>query len=382
MKNNFISKTNFCALALLAFSFAACNNGKKATGSSDTSSTTSTKVDTMAVSAKTLTPKGPKPAWAPNIKLEMAVVIEKLASYGDKPIETLTAVEARKNHTPTDAVMDVMKENNIPMPLSKVDTVGKEIPVAGGNIHLRIYTPKEGKAPYPVIVYYHGGGFVIANIDVYNASAQAMAEQVGAVVVSVAYRLAPEHKFPTAHDDSYAAYAWVVKNAASIKGDPKKIAVLGESAGGNLAVATAIKARDNKIMVPTHIVCVYPIAQADMTTPSYVKNANAKPLNKAMMMWFTKNYVRTMADAKDPRISLVNANLKGLPATTIITDEYDPLQSDGMMLADKLKAAGVNVTSKNYDGVTHEFFGMATVVPQAKEAQAFAAGELKKAFGM
>jgi len=382
MKNNFISKTNFCALALLAFSFAACNNGKKATGSSDTSSTTSTKVDTMAASAKTLTPKGPKPAWAPNIKPEMAVVIEKLASYGDKPIETLTAVEARKNHTPTDAVMDVMKENNIPMPPSKVDTMGKEIPVAGGNIHLRIYTPKEGKAPYPVIVYYHGGGFVIANIDVYNASAQAMAEQVGAVVVSVAYRLAPEHKFPTAHDDSYAAYAWVVKNAASIKGDPKKIAVLGESAGGNLAVATAIKARDNKIMVPTHIVCVYPIAQADMTTPSYVKNANAKPLNKAMMMWFTKNYVRTMADAKDPRISLVNANLKGLPATTIITDEYDPLQSDGMMLADKLKAAGVNVTSKNYDGVTHEFFGMATVVPQAKEAQAFAAGELKKAFGM
>jgi len=382
MKNNFISKTNFCALALLAFSFAACNNGKKATGSSDTSGTTSTKVDTMAASAKTLTPKGPKPAWAPNIKPEMAVVIEKLASYGDKPIETLTAVEARKNHTPTDAVMDVMKENNIPMPPSKVDTMGKEIPVAGGNIHLRIYTPKEGKAPYPVIVYYHGGGFVIANIDVYNASAQAMAEQVGAVVVSVAYRLAPEHKFPTAHDDSYAAYAWVVKNAASIKGDPKKIAVLGESAGGNLAVATAIKARDNKIMVPTHIVSVYPIAQADMTTPSYVKNANAKPLNKAMMMWFTKNYVRTMADAKDPRISLVNANLKGLPATTIITDEYDPLQSDGMMLADKLKAAGVNVTSKNYDGVTHEFFGMATVVPEAKEAQAFAAGELKKAFGM
>ncbi len=382
MKNNFISKTNFCALALLAFSFAACNNGKKATGSSDTSSTTSTKVDTMAASAKTLTPKGPKPAWAPNIKPEMAVVIEKLASYGDKPIETLTAVEARKNHTPTDAVMDVMKENNIPMPPSKVDTMGKEISVAGGNIHLRIYTPKEGKAPYPVIVYYHGGGFVIANIDVYNASAQAMAEQVGAVVVSVAYRLAPEHKFPTAHDDSYAAYAWVVKNAASIKGDPKKIAVLGESAGGNLAVATAIKARDNKIMVPTHIVSVYPIAQADMTTPSYVKNANAKPLNKAMMMWFTKNYVRTMADAKDPRISLVNANLKGLPATTIITDEYDPLQSDGMMLADKLKAAGVNVTSKNYDGVTHEFFGMATVVPEAKEAQAFAAGELKKAFGM
>jgi len=395
MKKNFTSKKSLakgkpkfyfsiCVFGIAASLLSACNSNSntKTTSTSDTSSTVTNRVDTTAASAKTLTPKGPKPAWAPNIKPEMAVVIEKLVSYGDKPTETLTAVEARKNHTPTDAVLDVMKENNIPMPPTKVDTVGKEIPVAGGNIHIRVYTPKEGKAPFPVIVYYHGGGFVIANIDVYGASAQAMAGQVGAVVVSVAYRLAPEHKFPTAHNDAYAAYAWVVKNAASIKGDPKKIAVLGESAGGNLAVATAIEARDKGIMLPTHIVSVYPIAQTDMNTPSYVKNANAKPLNKAMMMWFTKNYVRTMADAKDPRISLVNANLKGLPATTIITDEYDPLQSDGMMLADKMKAAGVTVNSKNYDGVTHEFFGMATIVPQAKEAQAFAASELKKAFGM
>lgn len=373
---------SICAIALAGISLTACNNNSKSTSSTDSTSTTTTTADTTASAAATLTPKGPKPAWAPNIKPEMAVVIEKLASYGDKPTETLNAVQARKNHTPTDAVMDVMKENNIPMPAPKVDTMGKEIPVAGGNIHLRIYTPKEKKDAYPVIVYYHGGGFVIANIDVYNASAQAMAEQVGAVVVSVAYRLAPEHKFPTAHDDAYAAYAWVVKNAASIKGDPKKIAVLGESAGGNLAVATAIKARDNKIMIPTHIVSVYPIANSDTKTDSYLKQADDKPLNKPMMIWFTTNYTRTPADAKDPRISIVNANLKGLPATTIITDEYDPLHDDGIKLADKLKAAGVTVTSRNYEGVTHEFFGMATVVPQAKEAQAFAAGELKKAFGM
>lgn len=393
MKNMLLNKTYLtkeksrfylaiCAAAFAAISISACNSSTKTTSNSDTSGITSTKVDTTAASAKALKPKGAKPAWAPNIAPEMQLVIEKLMSYGDKPIATLSAVDARKNHTPTDAVIDVMKENNIPMPPMDVDTVGKEIPVTGGNIHIRIYTPKQGTAPFPVIVYYHGGGFVIANIGVYGASAQAMAEKVGAVVVSVAYRLAPEHRFPTAHDDAYAAYAWTVKNAASIKGDPKKIAVLGESAGGNLAVATAIKARDNKIMVPLHIVSVYPIAQTDTTTASYVKNANDVPLNRAMMVWFTKKYVRTMADAKDPRLALVNANLKGLPATTIITDEYDPLQSDGMMLADKLKAAGVTVNSKNYDGVTHEFFGMAAVVPQAKEAQAFAVSELKKAFGI
>lgn len=171
-----IISLSVCAMAIAAFSFVSCNSGTKTASTSDTTKSVSTATTTDTASVKPLVPKGPNPAWGPNLKPEMAVVIEKLTSYGDKPIETLTAVEARKNHTPTDAVMAVMKEHNIPMPPSTVDTMGKEIPVAGGNIHIRIYTPKEGKAPFPVIVYYHGGGFVIANIDVYNASAQAMAE--------------------------------------------------------------------------------------------------------------------------------------------------------------------------------------------------------------
>lgn len=275
-----------------------------------------------------------------------------------------------------------MAANNIPKPVFNVDTVGKDIPVTGGNVHIRIYTPKTGKTSYPVIVYYHGGGFVIANLDVYDASANVLADKVGAVVVSVAYRLAPENKFPTAHNDAYAAYQWVVSNAASIKGDPKKIAVAGESAGGNLAINTAIKARDKGIMLPTAILAVYPVAGSDMSTPSYTKNAAAKPLDKPMMMWFVKNYLNNMAEGKDPRINLVAANLKGLPPTTVITDEIDPLQSEGMMLTDKLKAAGVTVDSKNYDGVTHEFFGMGAIVPQAKDAEMYAVGQLKKAFGM
>jgi len=278
--------------------------------------------------------------------------------------------------------MDLIKENNISVPPANVDTMGKDILVAGGTIHTRIYTPKAGNGPFPVIVYYHGGGFVIADLDVYDASAKTLADKVGAVVVSVAYRLAPEHKFPTAHNDAFAAYDWVVKNAASIKGDPKKIAVAGESAGGNLAVNTAIKARDNQIMIPTAILAVYPVAGSDMNTPSYVKNAAAKPLNKPMMGWFVKNYLNNMGEGKDPRINLVAANLKGLPPTTIITAELDPLQSDGMMLTDKLKAAGVTVDSKNYDGVTHEFFGMGVIVPQAKDAMTYAVSQLKKAFEM
>nr|WP_199156910.1 alpha/beta hydrolase fold domain-containing protein [Pedobacter sp. ASV2] len=371
MKTNFIKiPAAICALGII---FTACNSSSKNGTSNDTTMSDTSKV----VGIK---PAGPAPEWGKTIKPEMQAVIEKLGSYGDKPIEQLSAVEARKNHTPTDAVMDLIKQNNITIPAPKVDTMGKDIDVNGAKIHLRVYTPKEGKGPFPLIVYYHGGGFVIANIDVYNASAQAMAEQVGAVVVSVAYRLAPENKFPTAHNDAFGAYEWAVKNAVSLKADPAKIAVVGESAGGNLAANVSIMARDKHIMVPVHQVLVYPIAQANMDTESYKTYANAKPLNKAMMAWFTEKYVNSMLEAQDPRISLVKANLKGLPPTTIITAEIDPLNNDGVMLADKLKAAGVRVDSKNYEGVTHEFFGMAALVPEAKQAQAYAADQLKAAF--
>ena len=371
MKSN-LTKLSIAALAL-AIMVSACTNDTKTSTSTD-----SLKTDSTANAS--LKPAGPPPEWGQSIKPEMQALIEKLASYGDKPIETLDATAARKNHTPTDAVMDLIAANKIEIPAPKVDTTGKDIDVAGGKIHLRIYTPKSGNGPFPVIVYYHGGGFVIANLDVYNASAQALAEQVNAVVVSVAYRLAPENKFPTAHQDAFAAYEWVVKNTVSIKGDPAKIAVVGESAGGNLAANVSIMARDKNIMIPVHEVLVYPIAQANMNTQSYQMYANAKPLNKAMMTWFTEKYVNTMIEAQDPRISLVNAKLKGLPSTTIITAEIDPLHDDGTMLANKLAEAGVKVNSRNYEGVTHEFFGMAAIVPEAKEAQAYAAQQLKAAF--
>lgn len=370
-------KTNLLKLSTLvcgvAVSLASCTGGTKTTTTTDSTITDST-------ASAGLKPAGPAPEWGKTIKPEMQTVIEKLGSYGDQPIETLSATDARKNHTPTDAVMDLVKQNNITVPTPKVDTMGKDIDVSGGKIHLRIYTPKEGSGPHPLIVYYHGGGFVIANLDVYNASAQALSEQVGAIVVSVAYRLAPENKFPTAHNDAFAAYEWAVKNAVSLKADPAKIAVVGESAGGNLAANVSIMARDKHIMVPVHEVLVYPIAQADMNTESYKMYEKAKPLNKAMMGWFTEKYLNTMIEAQDSKISLVNANLKGLPPTTIITAEIDPLHDDGVMLANKLKAAGVKVDSKNYEGVTHEFFGMAILVPEAKAAQAYAADQLKAAF--
>ena len=368
----------FLSIALLVtvLLFQACHNS-----STDTITTDSTIVtDNSSTKSADLKPVGPKPPWAPDIDDEMAVVIEKLQSYNAPALQTLTPQEARKQPTPTTALLDVMKEHNIPMPASMVDTTGKDIPVNGGNIHIRIYTPRGTDSTYPVIVYYHGGGWVVADLDVYDAGPRGMAEQVGAVVVSVHYRQGPEHKFPTAHNDAFAAYQWVLKNAASIKGNSKMIAVAGESAGGNMACNVSIMARDKGLMMPVHQLLIYPVANNDMNSASYQKYATALPLSKPLIEWMVKNYLPNTAAAADPRIALVKANLKSLPTTTIIAAEIDVLQTEGKLLADKLKEAGVQVDYKLYEGVTHEFYGMATVVPDAKNAQAFAAGKLKSAF--
>lgn len=328
-----------------------------------------------------LKPAATAPEWGPSIKPEMAVVIEKLASLGGKPIETLDAKEARAQPTPTDAVMAVMSEHQITLPPALSDTVGKDIPISGGITHIRIYTPTDGAASYPVIVYYHGGGWVIADINVYSASAQGLCEQVGAIVVSVEYPKGPEKKFPAAHMAAFNAYEWVIKNAASFKGDTSNIAVVGESAGGNLAANVSMMARTKKIKMPLYEVLVYPVANNDMNSESYTKYSAAKPLNKPMMDWFVKNALASPAQAADPRISLVKANLAGMPPTLIIGAEIDPLQSEGKLLSEKFKEAKVETDYELYIGVTHEFFGMAAVVPEAKEAQALAAKKLKEAFG-
>ncbi|MDB5201753.1 MAG: lipase [Ferruginibacter sp.] len=377
-------KKNHPGLAILALgcstllALSACNNNKSETAATNDSTTiaTANPVD----SGNTLKPVNEKPAWGTQLTDPMAVVIEKLVSYKAPPLVSLSAQEARKQPSPADAAMDVIKEHNIVVKPSNADTTGKDIPVAGGQIHLRIYTPKTGKNMYPVIVYYHGGGWVIANLDTYGASADALANQAEAIVISVAYRQAPEFKFPVAHNDSYAAYEWAVKNAASIKGDPKKIALVGESAGGNLAAAVSMMARDKGLQLPVYQVLVYPIAGYDFTTPSYKESDSIKPLNTGLMKWFYEKYLNSPADGKNPMISLVSANLKGLPSTTIIAAQYDPLTSEGQLLSDNLKKAGVATNYKLYPGTTHEFFGMAAILPEAAQAQALAVTDLKAAF--
>jgi len=336
-------------------------------------------------------PTSAKPSYAPNENDQMWAVVEQFISFNDPALPTLTARQARMTHSVTDAVKALLAKNNRSAPSPAV-TVSQRVLdkqytalSAPDGVPVRIYTPTAAASgtTRPGIVYYHGGGWVIGSLDVYEPSAQALAERTGAVVVSVDYRLASEtmNKFPAAHEDAYAAYKWVRDNASQLNINPAKIAVAGESAGGNMAAAVCILARERSYALPIHELLVYPVADNNLNTASYQQYANAVPLNKANIQYFTGLYFNTPADGDNRLISLVDvADLKGLPTTTIIGAEIDPLQTEGQSLRDKLAAAGVSTEYQLFAGTTHEFFGTYAVVPLANDAQDYAATRLKAAF--
>ena len=324
----------------------------------------------------------PLPAPDQKADPQMKAVLTELARLNPTPLIKLTPAQARLRPSAADAAAAVLKRRNngkMPPPQAVAKVENLSVPGPAGAIPVRVYTP-EGKGPFPVLVYYHGGGWVIASIDTYDASCRALANGAGCVVVSVGYRQGPEHRFPAAHEDSYAALQYVMQNTAKYNGDPAKVAVGGESAGGGLAGAVCLMAKQRGGKMPIYQLNVYPIAGYDLNTPSYRANATAIPLNKPLMAWFFRYYLRSPKDGRNPLISIDRANVRGLPPATVITDQIDVLQSEGKMYADRLKAAGIPVRYRNYDNVTHEFFGMAAVVDKARDAQAFATAGLVSAF--
>lgn len=314
-------------------------------------------------------------------QIELAKAHESLNT---KAIEKLEVAEARQQPTVKDAVIALLtKRGQSTDPEALVPGVTmKTITVDGavGALPANVYTP-QGVGPFPVILYFHGGGWVIADKDVYDAGARGLAKAANAIVVSVDYRQAPEHRFPAAWDDALAAYRWLSQNAASLGGDPVRMALAGESAGGNLAVATAIAVRDAGLPAPRHVLSVYPVAQTSLNTESYLENAIAKPLNRAMVKWFVDHLVNSEEDLKDTRLSLIDADLAGLPPVTIINARLDPLRSDGAKLEEALRDAGVPVERREYEGVAHEFFGGAAVLQKARDAMAYAGDRLRTALG-
>lgn len=320
---------------------------------------------------------------------DQLALAEAHAELSPKAMEKLTVEEAREEPTIADAVRSLLlRQGRTTAPQSLVPGVHSEditIEGAVGPLSARVYTPEvvpgfTSSAALPIVLYFHGGGWVIADKDVYDGGARGLSKEAGAIVISVDYRQAPEHKFPAAWDDAFAAYEWTLANAVSLGGNPERIALAGESAGGNLAVATAIAVREAGIPRPVHVLAIYPVTQTSLNTESYLENAIAKPLNRAMVAWFVDKLVRSEEDLSDTRLNLIDADLRGLPAVTIINALLDPLRSDGAKLEEALNEMGVPVERRNYDGVAHEFFGASAVLQKAREAQAYAGERLREAF--
>lgn len=322
------------------------------------------------------------------VNSQMQAVLDQFAKFGAPPIENLSPENARNSPTLKNAVEEMTAESVAarattvvkpsPEPVGKIDHI--LIPTDDGELLARVFTPK-GDAPFPVLVYFHGGGFVIANLDVYESSCRALCNAAEAIVVSVAYRLAPENKFPAQINDAYAATKWIMQNAAQIGGDPNRVAVGGESAGGNLTAVTCLRIRDEGGQMPVAQVLIYPVVDSSMSTPSYTENADAKPLNVPMMKWFFKHYLNGDEDQTNPYLApLHTKDLSGLPPAIVITADSDPLRDEGEMYAKRLAEAGVSVNAKRFDGTMHEFFGLAGVIDEAADAVKLVADALIKVF--
>jgi acetyl esterase len=245
---------------------------------------------------------------------------------------------------------------------------------------VRIYTP-EGQAPFPGLVFFHGGGWVVGDLDTHDSPCRQLAKKAGCVVVSVGYRLAPEHQFPAALEDCYAATQWVATNAAQIGIDPQRIAVGGDSAGGNLAAVIAQLARDKEGPALVLQLLIYPAVDGTMSFPSIQENGQGYLLTQDSINYYYSHYVPAGTDRKHVLLSpFYAARFTGLPLAHIITAEFDPLRDEGEAYAEKLQAAGVPVTCTRYDGMIHAFVSLDGILDQGKKAIDEAATALRAAF--
>jgi acetyl esterase len=266
------------------------------------------------------------------------------------------------------------------VPESVASIENQILPGPGGAIPVRIYVPF-GKGPFPVLAYFHGGGWVIGDIESSDGFCRILTNAAGCIVISVDYRLAPEHPFPAAVDDAYHATLWVATNASSFGGDPTRIAVCGDSAGGNLAAVVAQIARDCGKPALQFQLLIYPAIDAACDTPSYTENSEGYFLTRDIMQWFWNHYVQRDADRNHPYASPLRASsLAGLPPASVITAEFDPLRDEGERYAELMHAAGVPVQLIRYDGMIHGFFTMSAMLDQGKIAIQQSAAALRTAF--
>jgi len=293
--------------------------------------------------------------------------LDQLAALGGKPLHEMTPVEARALGLPPELA-------GPERPLHSV--VDRTVPGPAGPIPVRVYTPTPGSR-LPGLIFFHGGGFVIGTLDSSDRVCRNLAHLAGRVVVSVDYRLAPEHKFPAAVDDACAATKYVIEHASEFEIDANRIAIGGESAGGNLATVAARKLRESVVPSLTLQLLIYPLVRTDDDSPSMREFANDHFLTADVMAYFNEHYLKTADDHRHHDASPLLADLRGLPPAFVITAECDPLRDQGEAYARRLAEAGVPVTLKRYAGMIHPFFSLAGIVDGGQTAIADAAAALQ-----
>ena len=295
------------------------------------------------------------------------------AREGAPPLHTLSVAEARA----ASAASRVKPET--PEPVARVEDLG--IPGPAGDIPVRLYSPGPHEQ-LPTVVYFHGGGWVLGDLDSHDPLCRALANRASAAVVSVDYRLAPEHRYPAAAEDAYAAALWLSEHGANWGADPTRIAVCGDSAGGNLAAVAALMARDRGAPELRAQALIYPVTNCDFEVESYRANGDGSMgLSEDGMRWFWRCYTRSPAEAAEPYASPLRADtLIGLPPALVITAEYDALRDEGEAYATRLERSGVPTELVRYDGVIHGFVGQLATFPEGRQAVDRIAAFLRETF--
>lgn len=280
------------------------------------------------------------------------------------PYDTVPVAEARRLYREARRAVQ-------PDPPEMASVEDRLIPGPAGSIPIRAYRPlaSEERRILPALVFFHGGGWTIGDLDTHDTLCRTLADEARCAVVAVDYRLAPEHKFPAAVDDAVSATRWVAENAEALRLDPERLAVGGDSAGGNLAEVVALTARDAGGPRIAFQLLIYPATMIDADFPSVAANGKGYALTQDLMAWFRAHYVRSPDDHRDWRCSpLLARDLSRLPPAFVLTAEYDPLRDEGQAYAERMRGAGVEVAQVCCPGMIHGFILMGKVIPAANEA--------------
>jgi acetyl esterase len=305
---------------------------------------------------------------------QIKVLLDQFEEAGGPPLEEMSVSDARTMITTLTQLTAATPEG--------VTSEELTVPTSQGDVPVRLYRSSAASAgARPLLIWLHGGGWVIGDLDTADPTAQDLALQTGALVASVDYPLAPEHPFPAAPEACYDVMSWLADHAAELGADPARMAVGGDSAGGNLAAVTALLARDRGGPDLTFQLLVYPVTDCLLSHPSIKENGEGYLLTASSMHWFVDHYLQAEANPRDAAASPIYAeDLTGLPSALVITAEFDPLRDEGEAYAKRLQEAGVPVTLSRYDGMIHGFFGMTGVIDAGRDGVAAAAAALKGAF--